>query len=239
MNDIKAILFDSGKVLNEPVTGHWFITPHFFDFVDRRIFETIEEKRLNMAFKMASNKIDEYNLVMNLDEEYRCFVEFYGIFSKELYELNLTKEDIENIAGDLVYSADKYTFYDDVEEVLNELKDKYKLAIVSDAWPSIYDVYDKNDLRKYFSSFVVSSLIGVCKPHRKMYETALEELGIKAEEALFVDDSLKNCKGAMELGFKAILLCRDYEDYIWCKENYKNEGVDIIHSLKEIEKMVR
>lgn len=28
-NDIKAILLDSGRVLNGPVTGHWFITPKF------------------------------------------------------------------------------------------------------------------------------------------------------------------------------------------------------------------
>lgn len=36
--NIKAILFDSGRVLNKPVTGHWFITPNFFSFVDENKF---------------------------------------------------------------------------------------------------------------------------------------------------------------------------------------------------------
>ena len=26
---IKVILFDSGKVLNAPATGHWFMSPNF------------------------------------------------------------------------------------------------------------------------------------------------------------------------------------------------------------------
>ena len=67
-----------------------------------------------------------------------------------------------------------------------------------------------------------------------MYEAELDELDVKPEEAIFIDDSLKNCLGAIELGIKAYLLCRDYEDYLWCKENYKDEGVEIIHSLAEI-----
>lgn len=27
---VKAILFDSGRVLNKPATGHWFMTSNFF-----------------------------------------------------------------------------------------------------------------------------------------------------------------------------------------------------------------
>ncbi len=67
-----------------------------------------------------------------------------------------------------------------------------------------------------------------------MYESALYELGVKPEEAVFIDDSLKNCLGAMELGIKAYLLCRDYEDYLWCKDNYRDKGVEIIHTLREL-----
>lgn len=35
MKNIKAVLFDSGKVLNYPVTNHWFITPDFWHFVEK------------------------------------------------------------------------------------------------------------------------------------------------------------------------------------------------------------
>ena len=38
LENIKAILFDSGRVLNGPVTGHWFVTPNFWDYVNKDIF---------------------------------------------------------------------------------------------------------------------------------------------------------------------------------------------------------
>ena len=44
MNNIKAILFDSGRVLNEPVTGHWFITPNFWKYVDINTFYNLDRK---------------------------------------------------------------------------------------------------------------------------------------------------------------------------------------------------
>lgn len=37
MNNVKAILFDSGRTLNVPRTGHWFITPNFMKIIDRKI----------------------------------------------------------------------------------------------------------------------------------------------------------------------------------------------------------
>lgn len=33
---IKGILFDSGRVLNESSTGHWFISPNFFKYVEQK-----------------------------------------------------------------------------------------------------------------------------------------------------------------------------------------------------------
>lgn len=29
--NIKAFLFDAGKVLNEPASGHWFVSPNFLN----------------------------------------------------------------------------------------------------------------------------------------------------------------------------------------------------------------
>lgn len=40
----------------------------------------------------------------------------------------------------------KYTFYKDALKVIPELKLNYKLAVVSDAWPSLKDVFIDNGL---------------------------------------------------------------------------------------------
>ena len=49
---------------------------------------------------------------------------------------------IKGLATDLVYNSDKYVFFDDALKVIPTLKSKYKLAIVSDAWPSLKDVFN-------------------------------------------------------------------------------------------------
>lgn len=59
----------------------------------------------------------------------------------------------------MVYNSDKYRFFDDALKVIPELKLKYKLAIVSDAWPSLKDVYEKNELYNYFDSFVLMIIL--------------------------------------------------------------------------------
>ena len=44
LDNIEAILFDSGRVLNFPQTGHWFVSPKFFYYVDKVTFENISIK---------------------------------------------------------------------------------------------------------------------------------------------------------------------------------------------------
>lgn len=56
---IKAILFDSGKVLNKPVSGHWFIPPNFFEYVDRETFESIPSSNKRAAYTRAGNYISK------------------------------------------------------------------------------------------------------------------------------------------------------------------------------------
>ncbi len=40
---IKAILFDSGRVLNMSSTGHWFIPPNFYKYVNKEEFLSIDK----------------------------------------------------------------------------------------------------------------------------------------------------------------------------------------------------
>lgn len=196
---IKAILIDSGRVLNGPVTGHWFITPNFFNFVDEKRFKAISSKQRNTAFNKAGEYISNQPLIINEEEEYTHFLQYYRIFAKELPQLELKDAQIKSIAEDLVYNYNKYQLYKEVSEVIPELSKKYKLAVVSDARPSLENVFKKSGLRDYFSSFIISSVKGISKPHELMYKTALEELDVSPDEAIFIDDSIKNCDGAKKL----------------------------------------
>lgn len=233
--NIKAFLFDSGKVLNRPASGHWFIPPQFFEYIDEDVFRNLDGSIIAAAFAMANSYIMKQKQIMSKGEEYLYFVNFYSIFAENVQELEITQNEIELLAKDLVYNDEKYIFYNDAISVIPKLRKKYKLGIVSDAWPSLLDVYKKANMDIYFDSFVISSMIGVTKPNEKMYLTALEKLGILPSEAIFIDDNLDNCKGAMELGIRSILLCRDKKKY-HLHENIKiDDNLDVINTLAELE----
>ena len=234
---IRAILIDSGRVLNGPITGHWFITPNFFKYVDKKDFYSILESKKNDAFSSAMNYISKQNLILTEEEEYGHFLEYYRIFFSKLSELKMDEEKIDVVARDLVFNYDKYKFYEDVMETIQELSQNYKLAVVSDAWPSLENIFKHARLRDYFSSFIISSQKGITKPNELMYKYALEELNVSAEETIFIDDSIKNCDGANKLGIKSFLLCRDLESYNYNKITC--EKYTVIRSLKDIVKIMK
>jgi len=60
-----------------------------------------------------------------------------------------------------------------------------------------------------FDVIVDSSEVGVRKPSPAIFATALEQIGIAAEEALFLDDYPGNVVAAQELGMTAVLVDGD------------------------------
>ncbi|WP_201259824.1 hypothetical protein [Tissierella sp. P1] len=71
--NIKAILFDSGRVLNQPRTGHWFISPRFFEYVDNKKYNAINNKKIKSAFNKAGKYINARNLIQTKEDEYTHF----------------------------------------------------------------------------------------------------------------------------------------------------------------------
>jgi HAD superfamily hydrolase (TIGR01509 family) len=61
------------------------------------------------------------------------------------------------------------------------------------------------ELEQYFHGFIISGDVGVRKPDNEIFKHLLQKIGIKAEDALFVDDNDYNLDAAAKLGFKTIL----------------------------------
>lgn len=230
---IKSILFDSGRVLNMSSTGHWFIPPRFFEYVNKEEFLSIEKEKINNAFSNAQKYLFNEKLIKDRKEELKHFTNFYKLFSENLPELEI--KNIEELAKDIVYNTSKYVFYNDVKEVIPRLKNKYKMAVVSDAWPSLENVFIAADMKKYFETIVISTQIGTLKPDSKMYETAIKNLDVNNSEAIFIDDNIYNCLGAEKLGIESILMSR--ENYHEDKEKYKERLV--VKDLYELERLLQ
>lgn len=233
-DNIEALLFDSGRVLNIPQSGHWFIAPRFFDYVDRATFNSINPEKITMGFVKATSYINSVPNIVTIKEELEHFQNFYRIFSDEVPALGLGEAEGNALAEDLVCNAEKYLFFDEVYTVIPMLYQHYKLAVISDAWPSLKDVYRKAGLYSYFSSFIISSVLGVSKPNKEMYLSALRELRINPEKSIFIDDNIKNCIGAVECGINAVLLCRDKISYDLQKNEGIKNGYVVMNSLDEL-----
>ena len=230
---IRSILFDSGRVLNMSSTGHWFIPPKFFEYVNKEKFLSIEKEKINNAFSNAQKYLFNEKLIKNRKEELKHFINFYKLFSENLPEIEI--KNIEELAKDIVYNTSKYVFYDDVKEVIPRLKNKYKMAVVSDAWPSLENVFIDADMKKYFETIVISTQIGTLKPDPKMYETAIKSLDVNNSDTIFIDDNINNCIGAEKLGIKSILMSREnYEEKL---EKYKE--MLVVKDFYELEKLLQ
>jgi putative hydrolase of the HAD superfamily len=228
--NIKAILFDSGRVLNKPRTGHWFMPPNFFKYVDKDKFKTLEVNIIDEAFSKGDKYFRNHPLILTETEELEHFVEFYNIFAKELPDLQISADYILEIAKDTVYNDEKFEFFEDVFEVIPKLSQHYKLGVVSDTWPSLERVFKNAELREYFSSFVMSSVLGVLKPHELMFSTALSQLNIEPEEAIFIDDNIVNVKAAIKLGMQGIVILRGDK----LKEDTDILCIDNLSELEEL-----
>ncbi len=212
---IKAILFDSGGVLTYPVTGHWFIPPNFLQIINKRAYDRFHDIELNDAFAQAAEVLSNYKLIKSKEEEYSLFQEYYQMLFACLPRLKATGNQIEQVARDMVFNPDKFAFYPDAINIIPALGANHKLAVASDAWPSLEDVFIRAGLHQYFSAFIFSSMIGTTQPDVRIYEAALKELGVDPRETVFIGDEKRNCDAAHSLGIQTVLLCRDETLYLF------------------------
>lgn len=100
--------------------------------------------------------------------------------------------------------------YADVPRVLPALRERgYALAIVSNWAPTLDLTLRELGLDSYFSAVACSALVGYEKPHARIFEAALESVGIGPDRVLHVGDNYeKDVLGARPLGIDALLISR-------------------------------
>ncbi|MCC6300882.1 MAG: HAD family phosphatase [Anaerolineales bacterium] len=84
------------------------------------------------------------------------------------------------------------------------LKPKYKVGVISNAWNGLRQYMEREKFADVFDSIVISAEVGVAKPAEKIYRIALEKFGVKANEAVFVDDFIENIEACEKIGMKGI-----------------------------------
>jgi len=87
---------------------------------------------------------------------------------------------------------------------LRSIKPKYKVGLISNAWSGLRAYIEREKFDDAFHHMIISAEVGVAKPEAKIYQIALEQLQVKAREAVFVDDVQENIKACEKLGMKGI-----------------------------------
>ena len=95
------------------------------------------------------------------------------------------------------------------EKLLRRIKEHCKLGLVSNFTyaPVVYASLRKLGINQFFDAVLVSHESGWRKPHARIFQDALEQLQVAAEEAVFIGDSpLEDIKGAQTAGLKTVFV---------------------------------
>lgn len=96
---------------------------------------------------------------------------------------------------------DLVKYYKGVAEYAHSLKDKCKIAILSNLGPFDKKRIDKQYNLNKFDYVYLSFEIGLRKPDREIYEYVLKDLKISPKNILFIDDDTNNILMAKECGW--------------------------------------
>lgn len=106
--------------------------------------------------------------------------------------------------------SNSWRLYEDVLDVLQALESEQRtLAIISNWDSRLPSLCDQLDLTRFFPTIVVSSIVGYEKPHPAIFQIALEQTGLRAEEVLYIgDDPYLDYQAARKVGIDALHLDR-------------------------------
>jgi putative hydrolase of the HAD superfamily len=108
-------------------------------------------------------------------------------------------------------SRSKLKLYPHVRSMLGALRERFPLAIVSDgqkAWAR--GELHKAGLTEYFGPIVVSGEHGFRKPDRRLFQYALDGMGVPAEKTVYVvNDMYRDVYGAREMGMVTVMFDSD------------------------------
>ncbi len=213
--------------------------------LDNTLIDFMKMKRLSCEAAMdamisAGLNISKQKGMKILFELYSKYgLEYQRIFQKFLKKV-IGRVDYKIMASGIVaYRRVKEGLlypYPNVVPVLNELKKKYKLAILSDApkiqaWIRLVAM----GIQDNFDIVITYDETRKKKPDPKPFLYILKKLKLKPEECVMVGDSLKrDIAPAKKLGFKTV-----FAKYGGSKEKARVKPDFVINNIKDLLKILK
>ena len=180
---IKAVFFDLGGVIARtedpgPRTNLAKSLGLGYADLDRIVFENKSSKQASLGF---INEAQHWlNVASSLDKP----------------ESEVERLRTEFFAGDRVDT--------NLLNLIRGLRPARKVGVISNAWSGMRTWLVEHDIADIFDDMVISAEIGVAKPDPRIYHVALQNLMVKPEESVFIDDMLRNVEAARKIGMYAV-----------------------------------
>jgi HAD superfamily hydrolase (TIGR01509 family) len=196
---IRALLFDAGDILYfRPNRSRNFIA--FLDRLGRIVHQPPPEEETSL-------KNQAYHGQITQDQYREGLLHLYGVTDPLLVEAG--KEALEQ-------DENNVEVFPGVPETLRQLKNAgFLLTVVTDTAVPIHVKlawFERGGFGEVWDSVISSREIGVQKPDRVIFEAALEQLGVAAEEAAFIGHSPEELEGARAMGMKTIAF--NYDEHV-------------------------
>ena len=206
---IKGIFFDAAGTL--------FYLPKSVGFhyalVGREIGLNLDEERTDQAFHSAWKQMPPRPASEGPREDddkgwWRDIVDrVLDEVAPSLQELD--RDNFFEIVYEHFTEAGVWEVFPDVIDVLDYLRPRYPLAVISNFDGRLRMILEQIGLSKYFSHIFVSSELGVDKPDPEIFRRALRFINRSAEEVLHVgDDPKRDWEAAREAGLSVFPLER-------------------------------
>jgi HAD superfamily hydrolase (TIGR01549 family) len=215
---IQAVLFDLGNTLMHAVDPDGW--PQVFQQGNQALMDYLCEDGLDVD---CDNFAEEFNhrLQKYYSEREKLMLET-STFSvlKEL----LAEKGFANVTDDLIRGAldqhyavtqQNWQLEDDTLTCLDSLKkSSIKLGLLSNAGDDrdVAQLVDRFNIRSYFEFVLTSAACGYRKPHKRIFELAMEYLSVLPGQIAVVGDKLDaDILGANQLGMYSIWINRRAE----------------------------
>lgn len=177
-----------------------------------------------------SNEFREELLDLLYQWDYEGHVEKKICFSKYIDRVKIVGRGWQYYNDIWTRCLKDYTeLFDHSIEVLDYLKQKYRLAMITNgSVESQQGKLNKINISDYFEKIVISGSYGIHKPDRRIFQIMLDQLEIEPNEAMYVGDGLGNdVIGAMSVGINPIWVYPhpNVDTNIACQRIYKIEDI--------------
>ncbi len=206
---IRTILFDAAGTLfylTKTVGDH-------YAYVGREVGLDLDAQQLERAFHAAWQQMPRRPAIDGPRENddkgwWRELVgRMFDQVSRSLSEFD--RDNFFEIAYEHFAEAGVWKLYPEVLDVLEQLQERFQLAVVSNFDGRLRLILRNLGISKYFAHVFISSELGADKPDPEIFRRALKVMHLNANEVLHVgDDPERDWKAANEAGLLVFQLDR-------------------------------